>query len=348
MDSKSVCYLVVTLVLAVIISYKFISFHFSGKKQKRRVKISLNFKSIQNDQVGDKENVCKLLAAVIENYPQLVENADQSKTVDIEASDGTIHLILSQGPDEVIDLDHVVDHVRYCIRSIVEDPAKCTELMKEYPGPNFSASIAKIGMEDQNNAELDIYSDPPIQTRSNLVIWPSECIPQEWMERFMKSYSVIHSVEQYNDSLERKGFNGLRKTNKKNIQRMLSLNMIHPGDGLYMVRTIRTMLQYAHVAVVTDTKAKKLVHATKANIFFGEFGKIVEDHFEKVVKQEDECFLVRYQHKELTGQIIANRARTFASPPALTFTYGVVNANCEVVLNAAAGNWKESCCTLQG
>ena len=226
---------VITLVLAVSV-YKLIAFCFSAKQQNRRVKIRLNFISIQNNQAGGKENVCKLLAAVIENFPQLVKNADHNETVDFEAAGGTIYLVLSQGPDKVIDLDHVMDHIRYCIQSITEDPSKCIELMKVYTGPNFKASIEKMRMEDQNNAELDIISDPPIKTHSNLVIWPSEYNPQKWMECFKKSNSVIHSLEQYKDSLEKKGFNGIRKTNKKNIEKMLNLDMIHPGDGLYLVR----------------------------------------------------------------------------------------------------------------
>ena len=83
MDGETFCYVGITLVIAVSV-YKLIAFYFSAKQQNRRVKIRLNFISIQNNQAGGKENVCKLLAAVIENYPQLVKNADLNETVDIE------------------------------------------------------------------------------------------------------------------------------------------------------------------------------------------------------------------------------------------------------------------------
>jgi len=93
-----------------------------------------------------------------------------------------------------------------------------------------------------------------------------------------------------------------------------------------------------------------VVHAVQnSKIREREYGKIVEEHFEKVVKKEDECFIVRYQQEELTGKDIAYRARTFANGlPVIKFTYDVVDANCEVVFNAAVGNFEKSHCFLQG
>jgi hypothetical protein len=83
--------------------------------------------------------------------------------------------------------------------------------MRHYPGPNFEASIVKLRLTDPDNAVLDILSDPPVQTHTNLVIWPLDYNPQEWIKCYKISCSVIHTTKQYTDSLERKGFNILRK-----------------------------------------------------------------------------------------------------------------------------------------
>ena len=277
-----------------------------------------------------------------------MRHGDQNKKAELEVAGETIYLVTGESTVEMMDLDHVVDHLRYCVYSIMEDPKKCIELMRHYPGPNFEASIIKLRLTDPNNAVLDILADPPVQTQTNLVIYPLDYNPQEWI----KCYSVIHTPKQYTDSLERNsgGFKGLRRTNIENIQKMLKLNMIHQGDGLYLVRTRKIVGQYAHVAVVTDPKLMKFVHATKNSKYFfcREYGKIVEDEFENVVKKKDECFIVRFQHKELSGRHIANRARTFTRSPAITFTYNVIHANCEVVFTAAAGNFKKCCSSLQG
>lgn len=338
---ENICYIVLSIIL-VVIAHIII-----WKESKRRYKVSLRFEGAQNDE--DEILFNKLLAAVLENYPQLVKIPNNG--AELEVKDEVVYLAIIKGSEEEIDLDHVVEHLRYCLHSIAEDPPKCIKLMRSAPGPNFEANLSKLRLSDSNNARLNIFSETQVRTNTNLVIWPQEYNRQQWMTQFQSVNSVIHTVKHYKDVIQMKGLDGLTKTTRENIRRMMALHQITEGDGLYLVRKSSIVGQYAHVAVVTDTQKMNLVHATPnfpLPFFWRELGKIVEEMFERVVKLKDECFVVRYQKEELTGQEIANRAKTFVKEPALTFTYSVIDANCEVVLNAAAGIFREGLGSLQG
>jgi hypothetical protein len=159
-----------TIFLAVAVCR--LIFYMSVKQQrsKRCVKITLKFKVVQDDEVEGKENFYKLLAAVIQNHPQLLQNADQNQRVEIEVAGETVYIAISEGSEEVIDLNHVVDHLRFCIQTITEDTTNCIKLMRSPPGPNFQTFITTLRLALPNNATLDIISNPPIRTNTNLVL----------------------------------------------------------------------------------------------------------------------------------------------------------------------------------
>ena len=457
----------------------------------RHLKITLSFQGIPENEIKYKEKLDKLLAAVIARYPLLLNNdVSSEKVAKVEVENETLFLkikkqsekvlidinhpgllIKKQSEEVLIDLDHIVDHIRFGVKAISEDPGNCIKLMKNHPGPNFAAFLEKLKLQEADNVVLDILSNPPIPTNTNLVLWPlkdfpislmneeqidrlisiieqeidmaedqarlcvrllddidiiqekqsentelrerfmipeypEECLKAtlslyqssggtingfnialkesvenpgqdlanvlniaskipivienikifskqifiEWKKRFRTVHSVIHSPREYQDCLSRKGLNDIIKTQKENIIKMAKLDFVQPGDGLYLVRSKPGVGQYAHVAVVTDTKLMTVVHAVpNTNVLEREYGKIDEGHFEKVIHEEDECFLVRHETDQLTGSDIARRARTFAiGLPNITFAYNVVEANCEVILDAAVGIFEKECGSLQG
>ena len=121
--------------------------------------------------------------------------------------DHVVHNVVENSVDHVVDnvvhhvvghhvhLDHVVDHVRYCVKSIREDLSSCIELMNHHPGPNFAASMANMKLTEPDNAVLDIFCDPPFQTNSNLVLWPSKDFPLSFQSE-EQTQELVSIIEQ--------------------------------------------------------------------------------------------------------------------------------------------------------
>ena len=137
-------------------------------------KISLSLQGIQSE-VQYKEKFHKLLAAVTAKYPLLVnKDVFKEKNAQLEVKDETLFVKINLMENMMIDLDHIIDHVQYGINSIIKDLRNCIDLMKNHTGPSFEASIEKMKLQEADNVVLDILSNPPISTNTNLVLWPLE------------------------------------------------------------------------------------------------------------------------------------------------------------------------------
>ena len=97
----------------------------------------------------------------------------------------------------------------------------------------FEASRENPGQDLAN--VLNMASKIP-RIIQRLKIFSTE-IFQDWMRGFKTVHSIIHNPQQYQDSLLRNnGLAGLTKTKKENILKMMKLNIIQDGDGVYLVR----------------------------------------------------------------------------------------------------------------